>query len=495
MKIRSKSEKERLLVWSFLFAFLAAVVIVVFSTDNSFGGGDPISHYKIAHWAWKYPKLFLDIWGKPVFTLLISPWAQFGMNGARFYNIAAGMIIAWLAWKICKQFDLENSWLAPVFVLFIPIYFVLMFTSLTEITFSLFLTLSFFLFFKDKLLWSGIVLSFIPLIRTEGIVLFPLFAAAFLMRRRYIAVFSLFTGFLIFSLAGLFVYHDFWWLITRNPYNGSAAGIYGHGMLFHFVYKLPAILGYPVTFLFLVGFIILTLRWLKEGKGRLTEWFYFLMLIPGSFLIYFAAHSYVWWKGIGNSLGLIRVIAAVAPAAALTAVVGFDKILIYLKKTSGMLMWPAAVAVILWIASIGIWTNQKSFELSPPDRLVNQTVTFVKSRHLEQDPVYYFDPYFIFKLGADPYGGKVKQWNPKGNDPVKALPAQSIVVWDAHFGPNEGNMPLGKLLKNNQLRLLKKIEPPQPFQVLGGYNYAVYIFQRLPVIKQQGMSQKVSSEN
>jgi hypothetical protein len=266
-------------------------------------------------------------------------------------------------------------------------------------------------------------------------------------------------------------------------------------VLLHFVYKLPAILGYPVTFLFLVGFIILTLRWLKEGKGRLTEWFYFLMLIPGSFLIYFAAHSYVWWKGIGNSLGLIRVIAAVAPAAALTAVVGFDKILIYLKKTSGMLMWPAAVAVILWIASIGIWTNQKSFELSPPDRLVNQTVTFVKSRHLEQDPVYYFDPYFIFKLGADPYGGKVKQWNPKGNDPVKALPAQSIVVWDAHFGPNEGNMPLGKLLKNNQLRLLKKIEPPQPFQVLGGYNYAVYIFQRLPVIKQQGMSQKVSSEN
>lgn len=481
--IKNESKKDTSFVLGLLLAFFVAAIIIIFKTDNSFGGGDPISHYKIAHWAWKYPVLFLDTWGKPVFTILISPWAQFGMNGARIYNILTGLLSAFFAWKICKQFGLEHHWLAPIFVLFIPIYFVLMFTSLTEVTFSLFLTLSLFFFFRDKLVWSGIVLSFIPLIRTEGIVLFPLFMAAFLIKKQYTAVLSLFTGFIIFSIAGLFVYHDFWWLITRNPYNGAAEDIYGHGTLLHFFDRLPVILGKPLTYLFIVGVAVLLFRWFWHEKGKLGNTFYFLILVPGSFLIYFVAHSFAWWKGIGNSLGLIRVIAAVAPAAAITAVIGFDKILIYLRKSSGILMWIVAVVVMFWIADVGIKTNQNSFKISPTDQLMNEAVTFVKSGHLDDNSVYYFDPYFIFKLGADPYRGKVKQWNPKGDDPVAALPGQSIIVWDAHFGPNEGNMPLEKLLQNKQIKILKKIEPPQAFRVLGGYNYVIYIFQKLPESK------------
>lgn len=492
--IKTGSKKDSLFVFGFLGVFFVACIIIIFKTDNTFGGGDLISHYMIAHWAWKYPKLFLDIWGKPVFTILISPWTQFGMNGARIYNILAGLFSAYLAWRICKQFDVENHWIAPVFVLFIPIYFVLIFTSLTEVTFSLFLTLSLFFFFRNKLVWSGVLLSFIPMIRTEGIVLFPLFIAAFLIKKRYAAVFSLFTGFIIFSLIGLFVYHDFWWLITMNPYNGSAVGIYGHGKLLHFVDKLPVILGKPVTYLFLTGFAVLIFRWLKTEKGKLSDTFYFLLLVSGSFLIYFAAHSYAWWRGIGNSLGLVRVIAAVAPVAAITAVIGLDKILIYIKKVSGVLKWIVTLGAIIWIAIIGIRTYKYSFEVSPPDQLMNEAVAFVKSDHLGDNPVYYFDPYFIYKLGADPYSGNVKQWNPKGNYPVKALPSGSIIVWDAHFGPNEGNMPLEKLQKNAQLKLLKKIEPPQPFKVLGGYNYAIYIFQKLPKTKHPGSHPEVISD-
>lgn len=478
--IKNGSKKEIGFVFGFLVAFLVAALLIIFKTDNTFGGGDPISHYKIAHWAWKYPRLFLDVWGKPVFTILISPWAQLGMNGARIYNVFAGIISAYLAWRICKESGVESHWLAPVFALFIPIYFVLMFTSLTEVTFSLFLMLSVFLFFRNKLVWSGLVLSFIPLIRTEGIVLFPLFLAAFLLKKRYFAFFSLFTGFIIFSLAGIFVYHNFLWLITRNPYTGNAVNIYGHGTLLHFVDKLPLILGKPLTYFFLAGVVVLLFKWLKMEKGKLSDTFYFLLLVPGSFLIYFAAHSYAWWKGIGNSLGLIRVIAAVSPAAAVTALIGFDKILTYIKKVSGVLKWIVTLGVMAWIMVIGAKTYQYSFKSSPPDQLMNKAVTFVRDHHLEKDPVYYFDPYFVYKLGTDPYFGNVRQWNPKGNYPVKGLPDGSVIVWDAHFGPNEGRMPLDRLLDNSQLKILKKIEPPQPFKVLGGYNYVIYIFQKLP---------------
>jgi len=30
---------------------------------------------------------------------------------------------------------------------------------------------------------------------------------------------------------------------------------------------------------------------------------------------------------------------------------------------------------------------------------------------------------------------------------------------------------------------MKKIEPPQLFKVLGGYNYVIYVFQKLPEAK------------
>ena len=403
------------------------------------------------------------------------------MNGARFYNLLAGLFTAYFAWKICKQLGVRHHWLAPIFVLFIPLYFVSMFTSLTGVTFSLFLVLSLFFFFRNKFVWSGLILSFIILVRSEGIiVLLPLFMAAFLLRKRYAAFFSLFTGFIIFSIVGLLVYHDFWWLITRNPYDGSASNIYGHGILLHFVYKLPKILGYPLTFLFLIGFVVLIFQWLRYGKGKFNDTFYFLLLVPGSFLIYFAAHSYAWWKGIGNSLGLIRVIAAVTPTAAITALIGFDKILIYLKKNSQIFKAVIALGAMIWIMLIGARTYRNSFNISAPQRLMNKAVIFVKSHNLENNPIYYFSSYFVYKMEVDPYSGKMTKWYPKGSQSIEKLPAGSVIVWDAHFGPNEGHMPLVKLLKNSNIKLLKKIKPPHPFKVLGGYNYAIYIFQKLP---------------
>lgn len=473
-------KKEKFFVSGFLIAFFVAAAFIILKTNNSFGGGDTIAHYKIAHWAWKHPILFLNTWGHPVFTILISPWSQFGMKGARFYNVLAGLVSAFFAWKICEQFGVRNHWLAPIFVLFIPIYFILMFTSLTGVTFSLFLILSLFFFFKDKLVLSGLILSFIPLVRSEGIVILPLFMAAFLLKKRYAAFLSLFAGFIIFSFVGVFVFHNFWWLITKNPYTGEAVSIYGHGKLLHFVDKLPVILGYPLTFLFLIGIVVLIYNWIRNGKSKLNDTFYFLLLVPGSFLIYFAAHSYVWWKGIGNSLGLIRVIAAVAPAAAITALIGFDKILIYIRKKSEIFKKIITIGITIWIMVIGARTYKNRFEVSVPHQMMNKAVSFVKTHNLENNPIYYFSSYFIYKMGVDPYYGNTRKWYPKGDHPVEKLPAGSIIIWDAHFGPNEGHMPLNKLLNNSHIKVLKKIEPPHPFKVLGGYNYVIYVFQKLP---------------
>src|ERR1700751_4484090 len=79
------------------YVFCGLVVLFIyFSTlaylsKGSHGGGDCYAHYKIAHYAFKYPRLFLDLWGKPVFTLLSSPFAQFGFIGIKIFNILCAL--------------------------------------------------------------------------------------------------------------------------------------------------------------------------------------------------------------------------------------------------------------------------------------------------------------------------------------------------------------------------------------------------------------------
>jgi len=61
--MRFDRKKELTLVLSLLAIFFLASVVIIFNTENSFGGGDPFSHFKLAYWGWKYPRLLFDDWG------------------------------------------------------------------------------------------------------------------------------------------------------------------------------------------------------------------------------------------------------------------------------------------------------------------------------------------------------------------------------------------------------------------------------------------------
>ena len=472
------NKKEQTIVLTFLAFFMVGAIIIIFNTNNSFGGGDHFSHFKLARWGWKYPKLLLDEWGKPVFTLLASPFAQLGINFARLYNVLMGMLTAFLSWKLSRTLKFDNNWVIILLVLFTPIYFISMFAVLTEVTFSMLLMLSLLLFFKKKYIWSAVAISFLPLARTESIVLLPLFLIAFGLKKQVKAIPFLVTGFLFFSLLGWPFYHHFWWLITEMPYKGGTTGLYGHGKLLHFVEQTPFILGYPLAFLFCAGFLYDLLFWSRQEHFRLSERFYFLLLVPGSYLLYLAAHSYVWWKGIGNSLGLIRVIAAVTPLAALTALSGYN-FLLKLPGKKRFISHLTASLLLVWIVYTGAFMYKNNFRLSPPERLLAEACQYTKQHKLTRNKIYYFSNFVPIKLGIDPFDTKKSSEGLPHLKPVsKALPDNSIIIWDAHFGPNEGQTPLSLLTKDSGLRIIKIFKPKVPFKVLGGHNYAVYIFQK-----------------
>lgn len=56
-------KKSVAIILLFLWVFF---VVYAYFTDCNAGGGDNYAHYNIARWAFRYPHLFFDMWGKPV---------------------------------------------------------------------------------------------------------------------------------------------------------------------------------------------------------------------------------------------------------------------------------------------------------------------------------------------------------------------------------------------------------------------------------------------
>ena len=136
---------------NWIIALLAAtgILLMIFACTTGIpaGGADNYAHFNIARWAFRYPHLFLDHWGKPLYTILAAPFAQFGFTAVRILNSVLGLITAWFVWKLAGLLNFKFRWFAVITVIFTPVYFTMLSTGMTEILFSLILVLSIFQFF------------------------------------------------------------------------------------------------------------------------------------------------------------------------------------------------------------------------------------------------------------------------------------------------------------------------------------------------------------
>src|SRR6202008_2844708 len=67
--------------------------------------GDGIMHFFISEAAWEDPLLLLDHWGKPLFILLSSPFAQFGFNGIIIFQLLVYCLSCILSFAILKKLN------------------------------------------------------------------------------------------------------------------------------------------------------------------------------------------------------------------------------------------------------------------------------------------------------------------------------------------------------------------------------------------------------
>ncbi len=470
---------KRYMPYYLLLAFLIGFVFFVFQSQGTAGGADDIQHYRYAKYAFENPGFFFDTKAKTLFTMVFAPVAQLGFNAVRVFNVLLGLLAALLTYLTARKLGYDHPVLSLFLLVFAPIYTVMMLTGMTEIPFSLLLILGIYLYFKDRSVWSAVVISLLPFVRTEGIVIFPLFILAYLINRQWKALPFLLTGFLLFSFAGSFYHGEFFWVITRNAYTGAARDIYGSGELLHFVKNFRAIFGVPLFVLIVMGLLYLPVQFFRE-KGKQRKRFAVEVLVGFlPFLAYFCAHSYVWWKGRGNSVGELRVISAVIPSAVLLALFTWNRFMKWMPAP-GKLKDIAGIVLAACLVFIPFRVYRIPVPLGPTQELIREASDWVQEMGYAQRKIHFWDPFWWFFLDINPTDQtRIRGGVPDRNNPGNGVSPGSIVLWDAHFGPNEGRMPLERFRDNPDFTEIKSFYPPSPFQVLGGYNYEIHIFERL----------------
>ncbi len=468
------SKKHLLFLFLILFATIQLVLVLLSDTVYGYGGNDNTGHFQIARYSFKYPKLLLDLWGKPVFTALSAPFAQFGYSAAKIFNIIAAVLTLFISAKTAEKLFPKSSLFTVVFIAFAPVYFLLSTSFLTEILFSLILVAAVYLFVTNRFLFSAAVISFLPFIRSEGIVILPVFALAFILNRSYRSLPFLFSGSLFYSITGYFVFGDFLWFIHNQPYS-LGESIYGSGSLFHFVKHSHSIFGIPLLILIVFGGIYWFISILKNFSLQNRNTILFI-LIAGSWIVYFTAHSFVWWRGTGGSLGLTRVIGGIIPLAALTGMKTFEFISGKLKEKISAY----TIFSILALLQILLFFTQNSLFLNadPTEQIIKKAAAYIKIEKSEKK-VFYFNPLLIHFLETDPYNISLcNQWIADRQQPSNSMEWGDLLVWDAHIGPNEGEVQLENLENDPYLKKVKAFYPLEKVVVLGGYDYSVQIYEK-----------------
>jgi hypothetical protein len=473
-----QSKTELYLSGLFLFGLLVFFLVVSFLSPGSYGGADNINHYFLSRYAFQRHELFFDGWGRPLYTILSSPFAQFGFNGIKLFNVILATLTVWTAYLTARRLGYSPALLAFVFTAFTPIYFIMIFTALTEILAGFILILAVNLFFREKYIWSAIVISFVHMARSEAMIFYPIFLAALLFKKQYKAAPFIITGSLVFTLIGGVYFKDFLWLVTRFPYPIHHKIYKTPGPLFHFVSQGSYIFGIVLEILLIIGMAAILISLFSKDKEKQKRSFYETVVILAPFAGYFAMHSVLYWKALGGSIGLIRVLTSVMPLAALISLKGYSLID---KKLLGIpwLRYTAMSAISVLLIVITFTTYKFPVPLTEEEQCIRDAASWYKSSPYARHIVFYNDFNFPFFLDINPNDNSRSAQLYYART-LPQLPDSCVVVWDAHFGANECEIPKDSLFNSKRFKLLKIFEPETEMTTYGGYKYEVMAFLKLP---------------
>lgn len=422
-----------------MLAFYAVIcVLTIIYFDGTADSGDSVTHYLFARYAPDHPVLYFDHWAKPLFVLLASPFAQWGFVGMKVFNCLISLLVIFISYKTALELKMRNPILVAVILMFSPLNYILTFSGLTEPLFALFTILGIYLCTRKKYLLACFIISFLPYIRSEGLILAGVFALFFLYKRKWLHLPSLLSGSVIYGIAGYFVHGNLLWVFTKIPY-AKLSSAYGHGNLFHFVEELINVTGIPIYLLFWMGFIGLIIL-LSRKKFNPEQ---HILLFAG-FCCFFIAHSLFWYLGIFNSMGLKRVLIGILPIIALISLQGFNFISEDLLALKPVLKKAVQVGLVGYILVFPFTPNpsaiqwEKDMMLNADQKLSIKTFEFLSREKKIKGPVLYNYHYFSILLNIDYFDSRFHK--PISLEAIAEMHSGDILIWDNLYAAFESGI-------------------------------------------------------
>lgn len=466
-------------------SMMLIMLLLALLADGTGDDGDSIQHFLIAKYAPTNPKLFFDHWGKPLFTLLAAPFAQFDFVGIKIFNVLCLGFSLLFSYKIAQKLPIARPWLVPIVYMSAPMTVTLTLSGLTEPLFAFWLSATILLFIHKKHVWAVVLISFLPMLRSEGLIVLCVVICYLLAARKWYLIPLLIVGQLIFGIVGAKSEGSILWVFTKIPYSGLD-GSYGKGTWHHFITNMPDVVGYGLTIILFSGLLFAAIRLKKYLFSPQSALFSTeeLWLIYGIFMAFFVAHSLFWVLGIFNSYGLMRVMLGVMPLIALICTQMLDGIITNIsQKYPNMGSYTMGFVLVCLLGFLIQKIRPYDFQQNGNQLAINQMAAKYGSEWVKnkENAVFFYDaPQVAWKTGLTfRKGGKLDDTN---NEHVMVYkfregqaPLNSYLIWENHFAMIDGGVMLAKVKQNKLYSLVDKFEAKDPHY---GYMSQVCLFKR-----------------
>lgn len=468
-----------------LFFLIFFIYYAYQSKGYPVGGEDNFSHFLYSKYAFSHPHLFLNLYGRPIFTIITSPFAGLGIFFVEVLNIIIIIAGAFITFLIAEELNFKHPFIVGLTYILIPYSFLTGISVLTEPLGALLLSLSLFFYFKKKYLTSSIVTSFMPFVRPEGIIFLIIYLVFWIRRKKILYIFSLFSGIVIFQIFGSIIFKDFFWLVNTNPNLVNVLKYPVHESLLFYFIDLPIFLNPVLAFFFIAGaFHIVSKAKFSKQLSIITLLF---LVYPLIHILFFSLTQYF---NIFGATANLRYLASILPVISIITAKGFEyysfskhriRILItfliwlflLIQSINREMILLSVFFVILIIINLHI--NRQKFKditvaavlvifalfyifstynipfgLDRQQKMITEVSEWIKSNKLDNRRLIHAYPYLDYILEKDPFN----------EDNILHLRLFSraaigdVLIWDSYFGQRDYQISK-QTFQTNQFRLLK----------------------------------------
>ena len=436
---RTRSE-WRGIAWLTAFAIAGVTLALLYPDSYQQDGGN---HFLFARDAWWNHELFVDVWGRPLFTTLYALPARLGYLPAKLLTVAVSVATAWQCWRWAEDEGLARAELAIPFFALQPSVLLLASDTMTEPLFALVLVVALRMRRAGRVREAMVLASLLPLARPEGFFVCALWGIwsmtdarlgnSWWQRARWLSLLT--AGVIAWWLAALLITHDPLFIVHNWPQNWAPTGaIYGTAPWLEYWHVRYEIIARRLAPFFAIGFIALVAR---RRLGTATS------LVAMLFVL----HSVLRHFGLFGSAGYPRYFVCVAPAIALITLAGWNAVVDVIwsllhrvgPRARAPLRWlayAAATALFLMAARSGLYFVD-DHDTARDASAVADANAWLRSNPTPVRLLVWSQAYMCIIQRCDT---RNRIWfsddRSRNLTLLRAAPSGTLVFWDGETGPN-----------------------------------------------------------